>query len=438
VVFAAKTIPEAAGFAPLGLVGEVCLNSAPFEHRQNIKETASMNDIEVFRNETRTWLEENCPPSMRTATPADEVIWGGKNQQWVNADSKLWLQRMAERGWTVPRWPVEYGGGGLSADEDKILNEELRHINARSPLQSFGIWMLGPALLEFASEEQKLHYLPQIARGEIRWCQGYSEPNFGSDLAGLQTKAEDKGDYYLVNGTKIWTSYADESDWIFCLVRTDQDAPKHEGISFLLFDMAVDGVTTSPILLISGASPFCQTFFDDVKVPKNQLVGELNKGWTIAKRLLQHERQMVSGIGGNTALGGSGTKLEDVAKQYIGEDGGRIADPTIRESVINHRMNDQAFQLSMSRNAEEAKTGKADGNLASVFKFYGTEQNKRKYERMLEMMGTQVFGWEDTSFSAKELSTTQQWLRSKANSIEGGTSEVQLNVIAKRVLGLPD
>ena len=399
---------------------------------------ANSADLDQFRAETKAWLEENCPASMRTSTPEEEVVWGGRKQQWVNPDSKVWMERMAEKGWTVPRWPTEYGGGGLSIDEDKILQEEMRNINARSPLQSFGIWMLGPALLEFASEEQKRHYLPQITRGEIRWCQGYSEPGYGSDLAGLQTRAEDKGDYYLVNGSKIWTSYADMADWIFCLVRTDADAPKHEGISFLLFDMESEGVSTSPIQLISGASPFCQTFFDDVKVPKTQLVGELNKGWTIAKRLLQHERQMISGIGGNSALGGSGTQLEHVAKNYIGEEDGKISDPELRAQVCEHRMNDKAFQLTMGRSVEEAKAGNADANLASIFKYYGTEQNKRKFEHLLTLMGTQAVGWDGDTFSDRELGTTRQWLRSKANSIEGGTSEVQLNVIAKRVLGLPD
>ncbi len=397
-----------------------------------------MSNLDEFRNETRAWLEGNCPESMRTPTPEEEVIWGGRKQDWVNPDSKVWMERMAEKGWTVPQWPKEYGGGGLSADEDKVLMQEMMRIRARSPLQSFGIWMLGPALLEFASEEQKKHYLPQIARGEIRWCQGYSEPGHGSDLAGLQTKAEDKGDYYLVNGSKIWTSYADEADWIFCLVRTDSDVAKHDGISFLLFDMESQGVSTSPIKLVSGSSPFCQTFFDNVKVPKSHLVGELNKGWTIAKRLLQHERQMISGIGGNSALGGSGSKLEDIAKEYVGEEGNKICDPSIRQDVTNHRMNDRAFQFTMARAGEEAKAGKPDGNLASIFKYYGTEQNKRKYERLLEIMGTQSVGWSGTTFSEKEINTTRQWLRSKANSIEGGTSEVQLNVISKRVLGLPD
>ena len=397
-----------------------------------------MAESETFRAEVRDWLAANCPESMRTPMPENETVWGGRGEKFANPDSEVWLQRMAERGWTCPTWPQDFGGGGLASDENKILQEELRAISARPALQSFGIWMLGPALLEFASHEQKLEFLPPICRGEIRWCQGYSEPGYGSDLAGLQTRAEDHGDYYLVNGAKIWTSYADVADWIFCLVRTDAAAPKHEGISFLLFDMDDAGVTTSPIMLISGASPFCQTFFDNVKVPKSQLVGELNKGWTIAKRLLQHERQMVAGIGGISALGGSGRSMEDVAKDYVGEDQGRIADPMIRAGVTAHRINDRAFQFTLLRAGEEARTGQADGNLASMFKYYGTEQNKRKYELLLNAMGSKGVGWENDSFSDKELNTTRQWLRSKANSIEGGTSEVQLNVIAKRVLGLPD
>lgn len=397
-----------------------------------------MSELDTFRQDTRSWLEANCPPSMRTPTPEDEVVWGGRSQVYKNPESQLWLERMAERGWTCPTWPKEYGGGGLSADESKVLGQEMARINARSPVQSFGIWMLGPALLEFASHEQKLQYLPPITRGEVRWCQGYSEPNYGSDLAGLQTKAEDQGDYFLVNGAKIWTSYADQADWIFCLVRTDPKVRKHDGISFLLFDMKSEGVSTSPIELISGSSPFCQTFFDDVKVPKTQLVGELNKGWTIAKRLLQHERQMISGIGGNSAEGAAGRKLSDLAKDYIGEDAGQIADSTARASVARHMRDDKAFQLTLARAGEEAKAGLSNGHLASLFKYYGTEQNKRKYELMLDLMGTQALGWDGDAFSDKELATTRQWLRSKANSIEGGTSEVQLNVIAKRVLELPD
>ena len=398
----------------------------------------AMSELEGFRAEARSWLEENCPPSMRTPTPEDEVVWGGRRERIKNPESKIWLERMAERGWTAPRWPTAYGGGGLSFQEERILQQEMQRIRARLPLNSFGLWMLGPALLEFASEAQKQEHLPKIVRGEIRWCQGYSEPGHGSDLAALQTKAEDQGDSYLVNGAKIWTSYADEADWIFCLVRTDPKAPKHRGISFLLFDMDSPGVTTSPIELISGSSPFCQTFFDNVRVPKSNLVGEVNQGWTIAKRLLQHERNMVAGIGGNSATGGSGRKLEDLAKRYVGERDGRIDDRTLRHRISAHRMNDRAFQLTLARGGAEAKTGAANGHLASLFKYYGTEQNKRKYELMLQAMGSAALGWEGAGFADGELGTTRQWLRSKANSIEGGTSEVQLNVIAKRVLGLPD
>lgn len=394
--------------------------------------------LDNFRSEIRSWLDDACPASMRTPSPEAELVWGGREEPFVNPDSKVWLENMASRGFTAPTWPKAYGGGGLSADENKVLQEELRRIHARPALNSFGLWMLGPALLEFASEEQKKKYLPDIVNGKTRWCQGYSEPGAGSDLAGLQTRADDKGDHYLVNGAKIWTSYADQADWIFCLVRTDPSAPKHEGISFLLFDMASEGVSVSPIQLISGASPFCQTFFDNVKVPKEQLVGELNKGWTIAKRLLQHERQHISGIGGASALGGSGRKVQDVFKKYVGEQDGRISNPDLRDEVLVHNMDDKAFILTLGRAAEEAKAGNSNAHLASMFKHLGSEQNKRKYELFLRAMGTQALGWEGDGFDDMELATTRQWLRSKANSIEGGTTEVQLNVIAKRVLGLPD
>lgn len=396
-----------------------------------------MSDLQTFRREARAWLEENCPASMRAPTPPDEVVWGGRRETFKNPKSKIWLQRMAGRGWTAPRWPKAYGGAGLSFEEDRVLQEELARIRARPPLNSFGIWMLGPALMEFANEQQRQEHLPPIARGEIRWCQGYSEPGHGSDLAGLQTKAEDRGDHYLVNGAKIWTSYADKADWIFCLVRTDSKAPKREGIGFLLFDMESEGVSTAPIELISGASPFCQTFFDNVRVPKRNLIGRADQGWTIAKRLLQHERKMVASIGGNTAIGAVGRKLQDLAKEYAGERDGRVADPVLRHKIAGHRMNDQAFQLTLARGSEEAKAGQASGHLASLFKYYGTEQNKRKYDLILEIMGTAALGWEGDGFTDKELAATRHWLRSKANTIEGGTSEIQLNVIAKRVLGLP-
>ena len=398
-----------------------------------------MEALEKFRQETRAWLEENCPPSMRTPMASeDETVWGGRNAKYKNPEAKLWLDRMASRGWTAPTWPKEYGGGGRTKEENLVLQQELRRIKARPALSSFGIWMLGPALLEFANEEQKKEHLPKIVRGEIRWCQGYSEPGAGSDLAGLQTKCEDKGDHYLVNGQKIWTSYADKADWIFCLVRTDP-AKKHDGISFLLFDMMSPGVEARPITMISGASPFCETFFTDVKVPKKNLVGELNKGWTIAKRLLQHEREMISGMGLGGVGSGSGLGgLDQVAKEYFGEVDGRIASPQLRDHITRQKMDSKAFALTLQRSAEEAKAGQGPGAASSIFKYYGTELNKRRYELLLEPMGTQALGWEGDGFSSDEISITRSWLRSKGNSIEGGTSEVQLNVVSKRVLGLPD
>ncbi|MEJ2087469.1 MAG: acyl-CoA dehydrogenase family protein [Gammaproteobacteria bacterium] len=397
-----------------------------------------MSELAAFREETRAWLEANCPESMRTPMSMDESPGGGRRAAWKNPDAKVWLDRMAERGFTVPMWPKEYGGAGLAKDENLVLQEELRRINARPAHVGMGISMIGPALLEFGTEAQKQEHLPKIARGEIWWCQGYSEPNAGSDLASLRTSAVEDGDDYIINGQKIWTSGADRADWIFCLVRTDPDAPKHDGITFILFDMDQPGVTVKPIKLISGLSPFCETFFDNARASKSQVVGEVNKGWTVAKRLLQYERTSLGGIGGGSQRAAS---LEEVAADYVGMDAGRIADVDIRAAVVKHRMNDRAYQITMRRSVEETASGKAPGAVSSMFKYYGTEQNKRRYELLLEMMGTRSLGTvvaEDNPFTSPELETTRGWLRSKANSIEGGTSEVQLNIIAKRVLGLPD
>lgn len=392
-------------------------------------------DAAAFRAEARAWLEANCPPSMRTPMPDDEVVWGGRRASFKNPDSKLWLERMAAKGWTVPTWPRDYGGGGLSDAEARILEEEMRRLNCRSPLQSFGIWMLGPVLLEFGTEAQKAAHLPRIARGEIRWCQGYSEPEAGSDLAGLKTRAVLQGEHFLVNGHKIWTSYANFADWIFCLVRTDPSAKKHEGISFLLIDMDDPGVRTRPIRLISGASPFCETFIENVRVPQENLVGGFNNGWTIAKKLLEHERKMIASIGERQR--GAERSLAALAKAYAGERDGRVADAVLRDRIAQHEIDQRAFRLTQRRAAEEAKSG-SPGPASAMFKYYGTELNKRKFELLLHCVGTQALGWQGDGFSRDELRIAREWLRSKANSIEGGTSEIQLNIIAKRVLGLPD
>ena len=297
--------------------------------------------------------------------------------------------------------------------------------------------MLGPVLLEYGTEAQRQEHLPAIIKGEIRWCQGYSEPGAGSDLAGLQTRAVLQGDHYLVNGHKIWTSNAHLSDKIFCLVRTDPAAKKHEGISFLLIDMAWEGVRARPITLISGYSVFCETFLENVRVPAGNLVGENNKGWTIAKRLLEHERK---GIGG---IGAPGAPTADkpvyvIAKDAVGEVDGKIADPALRNQISVQLMNTHAFQLTRRRAAEAAEAGQPPGPMSAMFKYYATELNKTRYEAMLAAGGDQMLGWEGDEYDPNHLRNTREWLRSKANTIEGGTSEVQLNIIAKRVLGLPD
>ena len=380
-----------------------------------------MSVIDGFRSETRAWLESHCPAEMRRPIRSeDDLCWGGRNWTFESDAQREWLEAMAQRGWTVPDWPKDYGGGGLGPDEARVLKKEMARIGARPPLTSFGIAMLGPALLKFGSEEQKRHYLRQIARGEIRWCQGYSEPGAGSDLAGLQTRAEDRGDHWLVNGQKVWTSYADKADWIFCLVRTSSES-KQGGISFLLFDMATPGVSTRPILLISGNSPFCETFFDDVKVPKAQIVGEVNKGWDVAKYLLGHEREMISGMG----LGGGGSLGAAV----------KPADSLLRAEIAAFDVDALAFAAMSERFAALWKAGEAHPASPSMMKYAGTELNKRRNALVMAAGGSDALEW-DSERSAAGIAA-RDWLRSKGNSIEGGTSEIQLNIVAKHILGLP-
>ncbi len=398
--------------------------------------------LEAFREETRAWLEENCPESMRTPMPGDEVPNPGRRATFKNPDTKVWMDMMAEKGWTVPLWPKEYGGGGLSIEEARVLREEMGRINARTPLfGGMGTSMIGPALLEYGTEEQKKEHLTKICSGEIWWCQGYSEPNSGSDLASLQTRAVMDGDEYVINGSKIWTSGADNADWIYCLVRTDFDAPKWDGITFILFDMAQPGVTVKPIRLISGMSPFCETFFDDARALRKNVIGEVNKGWTVAKRLLQYERTSIGGgMGGVPDAGSKGPRrtLGHLAKDRMGEVDGKVADLAVRDDVIQHVMDDKSFALTVHRTGEESKSTQAPTFASSMFKLYGTEQNKNRSELLLRIGGTDMLGWEGEAFNRGDLDATRAWLRTKANSIEGGTSEVQLNIIAKRVLGLPD
>lgn len=384
-----------------------------------------------FRAETREWLLQSCPSSLLRSENVPEA--GQKTP--VSGNRKTWLERAAERGFTVPMWPKEFGGAGLSKDQYVTLLEEMRSLGIPAPLAGMGTTMLGPTLLEHGTEDQKARHLPRIARGEVRWCQGYSEPGSGSDLASLQTRAVDEGDHFVINGQKIWTSGAQYADWIFCLVRTDPDAPKHEGISFLLFSMHQPGVTVKPIRLISGISPFCETFFDDAIAAKEDVVGGLNKGWTVAKRLLQHERS-----GMNTLASGrnreSGPSLDQLARKTVGLTSGKIANPDLRKDIVQHSMNAEAFRLTQRRTVEESQ-GSTPGPQTSIFKYYGANLRKERSELQVSMLGTDAFEW-DTSETSSNRAILQGWLAGKAGSIAGGSNEIQLNIIAKRVLGLPD
>ena len=391
-------------------------------------------ELKEFRAEVADWLAQNCPDGAR----GPGQIPNGSTKITLEPDVALWLERCAERGWTVPTWPTQYGGGGLSPKFAKVLYEEMGHINARSPLMGMGTSMIGPTLLEYGTDAQKEQHVPKIARGEIQWCQGYSEPNAGSDLAALTTKAEDKGDHYLINGQKIWTSGAATADWMFILVRTDPNAPKHEGISFMLLTMDQPGVTTKPIRLISGSSPFCETFFDDAVAKKEDLVGELNKGWSVGKRLLQFERSGIGGLSGGARPASPGKALVKVAKDYVGEDNGRIADDEVRSQVLEMNMNRAAFQYTAARANEENKSG-IPGAATSIFKLYGAGLQKDGANLKRELMGFRGLGaHEEVGFTPEELKATEEWLHLRTTTIYGGSNEVQANIIAKRVLGLPD
>ena len=386
-----------------------------------------------FRTEVRQWLDENCPDSCRG--PGE--VPGGGTKVPMSDDQRLWLDRCAERGFSVPTWPEEYGGAGLDKQQYVVLLEEMRNLGVRAPVAGMGTAMIGPTLLEYGTHEQKARHLPRIARGEVWWCQGYSEPGSGSDLASLRTRAEDQGDHFVINGQKIWTSGAYNADWIFCLVRTDPDVPKHDGISFLLFTMHQPGVNVRPIRLISGASPFCETFFDNAIAQKEDLVGGLNRGWTVAKRLLQHERSGISMLASGENRE-SGADLDELARRYATDSGnGKIGDPVLRDTIAGHNISAHAFRLTQRRTVEESE-GSTPGPATSIFKYYGANLRKQRAELQVSMMGTQGVGWEGDAFNASELGMTRQWLAGKAGSIAGGSNEVQLNIIAKRVLGLPD
>ncbi|MFD1191644.1 MULTISPECIES: acyl-CoA dehydrogenase family protein [Phenylobacterium] len=390
-------------------------------------------DLDAFRGEVRAWVEANFPASLK-GRPNPMMR---EERSKPTEDQEAWRKAVGAKGWGTPTWPAEYGGGGLSAAEGRVIQQEFGRAGAYNPIGGMGVMMFGPTLLEYGTEDQKKEHIPAICRGDIQWCQGFSEPGAGSDLAALQTRAEDKGDHYLINGQKIWTSGAQYADWCFCLVRTDT-SKKHEGISFVLFTMHQPGVEVRPIKLIAGNSPFCETFLTNARAEKKDLVGPLNGGWTIAKRLLQHERSGLSGAGGGGGFGGA-KPLPKLAKDYVGTDeAGRLADLDLRTRVIMNEIDGRAFQQTAVRAMMEAKGNSGPSAATSIMKNAGTRWMQDKAELTLEIMGHQGLGWEGDAFNADELTAVRSWLGGKATTIYGGSQEVQNNIISKRILGLPD
>ncbi|MYB38577.1 MAG: acyl-CoA dehydrogenase [Gammaproteobacteria bacterium] len=394
------------------------------------------SELREFRSDTRAWLAGNCPEGVRGPGP---IPWGSRRQA-LDRDALLWLERMAERGWTVPSWPKRYGGDELTKEQYRVLIEELGRIGARPPLTGRGVNYIGPTLLEYGTDAQKERWLPGIARGEGGWAMGYSEPGAGSDLASLATRAVRDGDRLVLNGPKVWTSDAMEADYIFVLVRTSPDKPKHLGISLVLVDMHQPGVVVRPIRLISGASPFNETLFEDAEANADDIVGGVDNGWTVGKRLLQFERSTHAGINTSGSQGGrdDDNRLAERMVAQVGLDGGgRMNHAGLRRRLIDCRVNDQAQRLTRQRVIEET-SARAPGFASSAVKLTGAVNTQMSQELLLDAMGLNGIGWSDEAFADDDLEATRDWLRQKALTIAGGTLEVQLNIVSKRVLGLPD
>ena len=398
-----------------------------------------MSELKAFRAEALAWVREHAPKSLwgTSGSGPFEGYWGGLKCEETDPDLLRWRDLGVEKGWTAPAWPKEYGGGGLSREQEEIIHAEMKAIGVPRPVAGQGLAMFGPVLLKYGNDAQHAQHLPGIVRGEVRWCQGYSEPNAGSDLANLQLKAERDGDEFVLNGQKTWTSFANVSDWIFCLTRTDPNAPKKQmGISVILVDLSTPGITVRRIDLISGNSPFCETFFDNVRVPVGHLLGTENEGWTIAKAILGHERSSIGQSIGHQP----GTAQREVvarARKHLGLGEGAIPDALLRDEVASLGMLEEAFHLTLARIQQSARRG-TPGPEGSITKLVGTELRQKRFELGMKVAGAQGLGWEGPGFEEDDLKYTRDWLRTRASTIEGGSSEIQRNIVSKHVLGLPE
>ncbi|MEV6768767.1 acyl-CoA dehydrogenase family protein [Nocardia sp. NPDC051030] len=394
--------------------------------------TAKMwpEDADAFREAVREWLAENCPQSMRTPMRPEEMPFGGsKGHPAGNPDIRIWLERVASRGLALPMAPVEYGGAGLDGPRAAILAKEMRRIHARPPLMGGGVSLIAPALLIYGTEEQKRRHVPAIARGETSWCQGFSEPEAGSDLVSLRLRAVRDGDEFVLNGQKTWTSKATVADWMFCLARTAADAPKQSaGISMFLVDMATPGITIRPMRLINGIEEFCETHFDNVRVPANEMLGAENEGWNVAKTILMFERAAMSELGGAAWPFPLLETFHELA----------VSSPEIAVAVARNELDQRALEATIERMSRMVRSGDLTGaaRLANVIKVVFAEHTQRRAELL-----TLLREWDGSSMAGEvepeSLDTTRNWLAARAWSIAGGTTEIQLNIISKRDLGLP-
>jgi alkylation response protein AidB-like acyl-CoA dehydrogenase len=383
---------------------------------------------QAFRARVRAEIAELLPEDLAAKAKA--------SAQFSHDEIMRWHRLLATKGWAAPHWPEAHGGPGFTATERFIFNEELE-LAGTPPLSPFGLVMVGPLIQRFGTDLQQQRFLPKILSGEEVWCQGYSEPNAGSDLASLRVRAEDRGDHFLVNGQKTWTTYAQYADWIFCLVRTSSEGKKQAGISFLLIDMRSKGVEVRPMLTISHSPAFCDTFFDNVEVPKENLLGPLHGGWTLAKALLGHERTLVGAVG----IVRRWLRLaRDIAAAQLGGDGRPLLeDPAWRRRFAELEVRLRAHQMTSYRALVEQQKGRHPGPEASILKIVGTELAQRAGELCMELMGHDALAW-----LAKPgvVPDNERWVGpsfcyDRAATIYAGSNEIQRNIIAKHILQLP-
>jgi alkylation response protein AidB-like acyl-CoA dehydrogenase len=379
-----------------------------------------------FRDEVRAFLRDSMPPHLRAKAEVDG--------HFEHDESMEWHKILYAKGWAAPHWPKEVGGGGFDPTRRFLLMEEMELFGAPQ-LSPFGLVMVGPLIIQFGNDAQKKRFLPKILAGEEVWCQGYSEPNSGSDLASLRTRADDGGDHFVVSGQKTWTTYAQYADWIFCLVRTNPSGKKQEGISFLLIDMKSPGVTVRPTQTIGGTPAFCDTFFDNVKVPKENLVGPLHGGWTLAKALLGHERTLIAAIG--HSLRGL-KRCKRIAQATTAEGRPLIDHPAYRARIARLEIRLKSLQMANWRSLAGAQHGRAPGPESSILKIRGSELLQQIYELTMELMGHDSLAWFGEPGMVPPL---EQWVAPnfcylRATTIYGGTNEIQKNIIAKHLLGL--